>query len=244
MNDFVAKPVDPDALFATMLKWLPSQDVGLARLTKLPTSDNEALVARLSLLPGIDSAQGLATLRGQADKYLHLLHVFAESHHADIEQIQRLITAKQFNEAKQLAHNLKGVAATLGIRHLAKQAGLLEVALQQTHWGRDSDALVKMIADELAEVVAAILGLPQEPVEATAEPSDLSRQIEILDELEYLLTLSDTRVEQLLLDHASLLSYIFGVHYDSFKQYIESFDYESALASLRSLRESLNPVKN
>lgn len=81
---------------------------------------SEIELARLMTLHGVDVAQGLTALRGQADKYLDLLRMFVLGHANDTNAIAAAVEHKDTAEAVGLAHALKGAAATLCLpgRHL------------------------------------------------------------------------------------------------------------------------------
>ena len=69
-----------------------------------------------------------------------------------------------------------------------------------------------------------------------AEPADPALVAQVLDEVERLLALNDTRAEPLVSDSAALLRSALGENYNKFRQQVDYFDYEAALTLLQATR--------
>ncbi len=135
MGYFAAMPVDPQALSATFLKWLPkvSGAVHLSRLDASPAPTSQAvdpaLTPQLRALPGLDLDKGLSRVRGDVGWYLKLLLEFLAFHADDMLQVRKALERHQQSDAIRLAHTLKGAAASLGLTALRAQAPQLETTL-------------------------------------------------------------------------------------------------------------------
>jgi len=71
MNDHLSKPIDPDALFATLLRWAKPK----ARATSTPSPETPKAVAETPLpqVAGVNAADGLNRVAGNRKLYLNLL---------------------------------------------------------------------------------------------------------------------------------------------------------------------------
>lgn len=127
MTDHITKPIDPDQLFETLVKW--------GRVPPLPpaaashsTSSREEVVAAVqpSDLPGLSVASALVRVSGDMPLYLKLLRQYL-TRYADLNiQVERLLAQPDLSALNAYAHGLKGVCATLGATRLQAVASELE----------------------------------------------------------------------------------------------------------------------
>ena len=102
----------------------------------------------------IDYKAAIKRIGGSDTKYFSILRQFIERHSGDAEKIDELIASGRLEEAKNLIHTLKGIAAAIGAATLHKSAGELEKALAEREGGetekRKSEFMeaLKRVCDE------------------------------------------------------------------------------------------------
>ncbi|MEG6506372.1 response regulator [Nitratidesulfovibrio sp. 1201_IL3209] len=130
MNDHVAKPIDPDELFAALIRWLPRRtgdtppDAAPAHVPDGPPAgqDDDRRI--------LDPEAGLRRVLGKQATYRALLRRFVSQHAGAAARIAGLMESGDGASATREAHTLKGMAGTLGARAVQAHAEELESALR------------------------------------------------------------------------------------------------------------------
>ncbi|MEI7608525.1 MAG: response regulator, partial [Rhodospirillaceae bacterium] len=173
MNDHVAKPIEPDQLFATLLRWMPVREMTPA----LPAGPAPAAppVDLLPVLEGIDTAAGLRFCGGNQRRYRTLLEGFAARQGAAAAEIAAALAAGDAATAERLAHTVKGTAGSIGAAALAGTAGTVEAAIRRGDTGVSLGSLTLELARITAAIRAATIDASAPPAPAVpADPAALS----------------------------------------------------------------------
>ena len=166
MNDHLAKPVDPERLYATLARWIPEARTehgagaapvradGRAGRGGLADDvvDADAVLAALAAVPTIDASPWLAGGDAARRSYVGLLARFAGGHADDARQIRERLGAGQASRASRTARTLERVAGGLGLTDLERVAGNLVIALDDP-----SSAAVEARIGELDGAIRALL---------------------------------------------------------------------------------------
>jgi two-component system sensor histidine kinase/response regulator len=245
MNDHLAKPIDPDALFAALLRWIkPRTDVAAkvppepaAAIARSPEPAGPPETATLQI-KDVDTQSALRRTGGNPKRYEMLLRKFAES--ANVEEIHAALDAGDTATAARAAHSLKGAAANLGAAAVANSAAEAETAIKA---GQPVQPLLDTLATHLHAVVQAIRSvlpneqLAQSAVSAAADPAAVASP---LRNLKKLLSNDDGDAADFILEaQPDLAKALTGSEISSLSDFVSNYDFVGALKCVAAIANRL-----
>ncbi|MEW6763031.1 MAG: response regulator [Pseudomonadota bacterium] len=254
MNDHVTKPIDPDLLFCTLLKWidparlagrpLPAGVTAPAPAPRFGAGDDAANQIALPAVPGIDWHAALENVDGQRHRLQKRAGSFVREYAAAPRQLREALAAGDHARLQTLAHNLKSSAAYVGAFALTGAAARLEQGLREGHLERVGVDVAAVVA-ALDTVLAGLGRLASSVLPGQADPAGVAAVIARLD---HFLRSDDARAEDALAQLEGLLGA--GAHGDmppaayadllsAVRRAVGDIEYVAALAPLASLRERL-----
>ncbi|MFT5162106.1 MAG: CheY-like chemotaxis protein [Alteromonadaceae bacterium] len=214
MNDHITKPMDPDTLYSTLLKFLDVSDPDVHRQNKvMPTttsfangsdenhtnSSNETsvvqtnLLQQLSHISGVNVRQALQKMNGRTELYLSLVKDFCKEQTQCSQTLRELFDSGDWETLYRTAHSLKSNAAYIGATDLSRQSAALESSLGNEKHDRELMNEVCHTLDPLLEQLNLIYGQMQAPLNPVSFSVDQLK--ESLTDILPLLSASDFAVE-------------------------------------------------
>ena len=245
MNDHIPKPIDPERLFSTLARWIPAGERPLpeSAATLVPERDSADLGGDAKIA-GLDYPKAVRQVGGEADFLDQLLADFVADHREDPAKIRATLASGEQQEARRLAHTLKGISLSLCAAELAESARLLEDAIVEGT--ADPAPLVDALERALVPLMQAIgehLARIEAEEQAEALPGDAApgaidvrRLASALDRLAVLIDDLDPDAE----DAARALIREFGSVFDGeilarLQNSLEAFDFDTAGEALKEL---------
>ncbi|GHG01332.1 hypothetical protein GCM10017161_32500 [Thalassotalea marina] len=178
MNDYFTKPIDPNALFTLLSKWL-SAPVSAIRephpqTQSVVVSPEEQvkgdLLSEIKKLKCLDAEAAIQGMGGRTGIFEKLVIDFASNYHATVDELGDIYRDKDYDTAFRIAHSLKSNANYIGAYQLAKRARQLEAQLKEDP--TSADILVAETCIELNNVLMELAELP------LSSPNDTAFNVE------------------------------------------------------------------
>jgi signal transduction histidine kinase/DNA-binding response OmpR family regulator/HPt (histidine-containing phosphotransfer) domain-containing protein len=174
MNDFIGKPFELEHLFATLIRWLPKVDqrkgyingknaivetAGSAQMVGITPRGSTDLLMSDSAFPerfgDLHLRDAISRFHGDKEIYLKIVARFLETETGTADEIEEAVKKQDYDQARRLAHALKGNSSYIGAVELSTSAAALEDAIKKSRY--DSLLmLVKPIKQQLIRVIDSL----------------------------------------------------------------------------------------
>jgi CheY-like chemotaxis protein len=228
MNDHITKPIDPDLLYRTVLAF-----AGQRVVPRAGAALREAAAAEPTGIAGVDIADGLHRVGGNERLYHAMLRQYADDQADTATALRAALAAADMKTAERLAHTLKGVSATLGIKRPSEAAAVVEDRIRHGRLG-GIEADLAAVEEATAAVIAAIrTALVQA---AAPRSTDLPAVLPLLRRLEALLLDSDGAALDCVLEAQEVLARALSPEeFARLTREVQNFAFDEALVRLRAI---------
>jgi HPt (histidine-containing phosphotransfer) domain-containing protein len=255
MDDHIAKPINPEELFATLLKWIKPRaqgddtrspdteasldpDVADSAGSQIP-STGEGIEDLPPSLAGFNLEAGLKRLQGNRRLYRKLLLDFGKGYREASDNIQHALMANDLKQVHALVHNIKGLAGNLSATDLHHAAIAMDSAVKKAlsagepgQLDSNFSALEKSLDDAL--VSCRTLTRPDDEISNAAKensvgslPSDLARRT--AERLHEAADLGDINDLKSVAEELKLKSESYTVFSDKITRLAENFDFDGII---------------
>jgi signal transduction histidine kinase/DNA-binding response OmpR family regulator/HAMP domain-containing protein len=228
MNDYISKPIDPTEVALIITKWMKNVKVNKKATTN---KSNNKTSYKLKNLKHIDTQQGITRIGGDEEKFINLLIKFYKNNKDFVNKLNLCV-----NDTMKLSltHNFKGVTGNVAADKLHKLTVDLEKRIKK---GEKYDEIVLEIDKELDSLNKELEKLI---VETEHKKPSNSKEVvkeelqKTINKIKILLEDNDPyaineveKIEKYFTNDATFKKII---------NFIESYDFDSALDLLNSLK--------
>jgi CheY-like chemotaxis protein len=243
MNDYLAKPIDIHAFYATLARWLVPDRVFSGPLATPAQAETPLAGPGVASRPKVlDRDTALQRMGGDKALYQRLLDRFGEREADAPQRLRQALDSGDKEAARRLVHNLKGLAANIGAdllaaasRHLEYQLDGVDPVLREAldSWERClSEVLVALGRAGLPTIGAALQGT--QAIDHLALESQLRRLSAELQNDDAKASRNAAELSRLLADHdqADLAR--------TLARHAAQYDYDAAIQDLNALAQQLD----
>ena len=252
MNDYVAKPIEPDDLWRALLAQVqpfqvqpfqvqpfqvqPSQLTSTGGATaKLPQMRVGTGSEIPSGIAGLDTDTGMRRVLGKKPLYLSMLRKFVAGQKHAVADIRSAFARGDLRAAERIAHTSKSVAANIGATQVQARAAEVENAMKLWQSRERVAALFDALGEPLHDLVAALeAALPLEETTPLLKV-DAVRLRAVSLQLQALLEFDDAAAIEVFNTNSELFRTAYPRHHQSLDDAFRAIDFEAALVALAAL---------
>ena len=247
MNDYLAKPIDPTALWRALAVWVrPRPGLGQDAGSPPAAADSGDAVVLPTGVPGLDIAAGLQRVMGKKRLYLDMLRKFVAGQKGAVAVIRTALDGGDRLTAERAAHTLKGTAGNIAAGPVEAAAADVEAAIREDLPREETNAGLDALAPLLDALVADLEAVLPRPKTAGAAAGSVDRERlgAVCERLRTLLADSDPEAEEVLTANADLLRAGFPERFEAIAGFVQGFDFDQALAELTAAAAAAEDGEN
>jgi two-component system sensor histidine kinase/response regulator len=242
MNDHVAKPIDPDELFRTLLRWIKPRTNSTHEAAHLEVGKAQSIETTLPDIEGLDVQLGLKRVLNKIPVYISMLRKFLESQSTAPVELRSALANKDIPTAERIAHTAKAVCGNIGASALQHQAEELEQLCS-------SGAANELIESKLTEFETALYrlcnalksALPPK-TETKAIACDINLVKPVVHKLILLLAADDSEACDMFDENDGIMKSVLDPSvFLQLENSIKNFDFEKSLLIIKE-NENLNAI--
>jgi signal transduction histidine kinase/CheY-like chemotaxis protein/HAMP domain-containing protein len=241
MNDHVAKPIDPAALFDAVGRFYEPAEGAPAPDQPSSPSPQEALPT----IDGLDTTDGLARVGGNRKLYVKILRQFVEQQGPTNDQVADALATGDHARAERLAHTLKGVAGNIGAAGVQSAAAALERVIRDRSTADEVERVrqrLRIVLEPLATEIRSAFGTAGSDASAPvlpAAPTDPTRSLEAAAQLAALLSDADPAAGEFIEAHLDALRPLFdAAGWSEFDTLVQGYAFADAQSRLEHALET------
>jgi two-component system, sensor histidine kinase and response regulator len=164
MDEVVIKPIDPDRLWESLLRWLrPGEEAPDAAPGRMISSGACGTRGVPEDVAGLDIELGLRRMLNKKHLYVAMLRRYVAGQSDACAQIRNALFVGDIARAERLAHTTKSVSGSIGAPAIEALAAALETSLREYQPPLEVQRRLYELEGPLAELIAALeLQLPSE----------------------------------------------------------------------------------
>lgn len=236
MNDHISKPINPEDLINTLLKWVKITDSKERTNVLSPEPEIMHVSGTAFTLPEFDFQDSIARMSYDWKMLKKALITFADQFNEVEHELNLLIHEKKYSEAACLVHGIKGASGTIGAKKLFEVSKEFETELQNSQ----ASSLQEFI-QHLKNAMASISQIKKDASKQKVIAFNRTYVENVLNKLIRILVSNSIVPEKLISD---LRSHISGTNandmFEKLERQIDNFDYENGIQTIMNIATALN----
>ena len=245
MVDFITKPINSDEMFTVIAKWT---QVDSSNIIDDVQHDATKIPDELISMTSIDADEGLKRVNGNTKVYYKLLSGYAESNKDVIEVIKRKIKEKNWDDALRIAHTLKGVSGSIGVKDVFELSEKIEFKLKNKNI-QGIEELFDLLDNMLCKVMEEIQSVLSKKSQVVYDynkgaPFNYELAINLLDKVIVLIKEYDFEALETFEEFCSLPSVKqVSTQLSDISQKISDYNFDEALQLVMELKSDIEKQK-